>query len=72
MLIWHTDERLYKEKEFPEFLEDFELPGKRYGTRMYGTPITLKWMDSLGIKQHYYTKDDTQVLKIHLLARTIK
>lgn len=62
--LWNTDEWLYNEKEVPEFLEDFELARKRNRTRMYGTPITRKWMDSLGIKEHYYTKDGTQVLKI--------
>lgn len=61
--VVYADEWLYNE-EVLKFLEDYEFAGKRNRTRMYGTPITRKWMDSLGIKEHYYTKDGTQVLEI--------
>lgn len=62
--MWCTDEWLYNEGEVPEFLADFELSRKRDRTRMYGTAVTKRWMEQLGVKKHYYTKDGTQKIII--------
>lgn len=47
-----------------EFLADFEQSKKRDRTRMFGTAVTRRWMEQLGVKQHYYTKDGTQQITI--------
>ena len=31
---------------------------------MYGTAVTRKWMEILGVKKHYVTKDGTNVIEI--------
>ena len=62
--LWCTDEWLFNEEEVPIFLADFELSRKRDRTRMYGTTITKKWMEQLGVKKHYFTKDGTQKIVI--------
>lgn len=62
--LWCTDQWLYDEPEVPEFLADFEQSKKRDRTRMFGTAVTRRWMEQLGVKQHYYTKDGTQQITI--------
>ena len=32
--------------------------------RMYGTALTRKWMEILGVKTHYVTKDETNVIEL--------
>ncbi len=62
--LWCCAEWLYDE---PEVLfwyenataEDFAGDGL---LRAYGTKMTRKWMDILGVKTHYITKDGTQTI----------
>ena len=51
---------LYNEPEVPEYFADYERAKKSGRTRMYGTAVTRKWMEQLGVTEHYVTKDGTQ------------
>ncbi len=62
--LWCAPEWLYNEPEVPPYLEDAENLIKMKRVRMYGTALTRKWMDLLGVKKHYVTKDGTQVIDI--------
>ena len=57
--MWNARDWLYNEPEVPAYLSNFERAVKTGRTRMYGTAVTRKWMDSLGVKTHYVTKDGT-------------
>jgi len=62
--LWCAPDYLYNEPEVPTYLSDVEKlrAGKRI--RMYGTALTRKWMDILGVKTHYVTKDGTNVISL--------
>jgi len=51
--LWCCPEWLYNEPEFPEYLSKTEKHFKDGRMRMYGTAVTRKWMDILGVKEHY-------------------
>lgn len=57
--LWCCADWLYNEPEVPEYLADEERLKKMGRIRMYGTELTRKWMDILGVKTHYVTKDGT-------------
>lgn len=57
--LWCCPDWLYDEPEVPRYLADFERARRRGRTRMYGTAVTRKWMEQLGVKEHYVTKDGT-------------
>ena len=57
--LWCCPYRLYDESEIPKDLVDYEYAKSYARTRMYGTSMTRKWMDQLGVKTHYVTKDGT-------------
>lgn len=57
--LWCCPDWLYNEPEVPRYLTDFERAKRRGRTRMYGTAVTRRWMDQLGVKKHYITKDGT-------------
>ena len=57
--LWCCRDYLYNEPEVPAYLEDRERLFKNGRIRMYGTAVTRKWMDILGVKTHYVTKDGT-------------
>ena len=57
--LWCCPDWLYEEPEVPRYLADFERAKRRARTRMYGTAVTRKWMEQLGVKEHYVTKDGT-------------
>ena len=59
MCLWCCPDWLYDEPEVPRYLADFERAKRRGRTRMYGTAVTRKWMEQLGVKKHYVTKDGT-------------
>lgn len=60
--LWCAPDWLYEEQEMPGGLADVER-AKKYGRiRMYGTGMARKWMDILGVKEHYVTKDGTQTV----------
>lgn len=55
--LWPAPEWLYKEPVIPGYLADREDMIKKGRGRMYGVALTRKWMDTLGAKKHYVTKD---------------
>ena len=57
--MWCCAEWLYNEDEIPDYLSDRERLRKTQRERMYGTKLTRRWMDILGVKTHYVTKDGT-------------
>ncbi len=62
--LWCAPEWLYNEPEVPGYLADAKRLEKQGRIRMYGTALTRKWMDILGVKKHYVTKDGTQVIPL--------
>lgn len=62
--LWCCQDWLYNEPEIPVYLKERkELRAVQRG-RMYGTAVTRKWMDILGVKTHYVTKDHTNKIII--------
>ena len=57
--LWCCPDWLYNEPEVPQYLADYERAKRMGRTRMYGTAVTRMWMDQLGVKTHYVTKDGT-------------
>ena len=57
--LWCCPDWLYAEEEVPVYLSDVEKLTRMRRIRMYGTAVTRKWMDQLGVKTHYVTKDGT-------------
>ena len=57
--MWCCADWLYNEPEIPSYLADRKKLLNRRQTGMYGTAVTRKWMDILGVKTHYVTKDGT-------------
>lgn len=57
--LWCCADWLYNEPEIPTYLSDVEKLRRGGRIRMYGTAVTRKWMDILGVKTHYVTKDGT-------------
>ncbi len=62
--LWCAPDWLYDEPMFPSYLSDNEKMIRMGRTRMYGTALTRQWMDILGVKKHYVTKDGTQIIQI--------
>lgn len=62
--LWCCPEWLYNEAEIPEYLSDREKLRRLGRSRMYGTAMTRKWMDAIGVKKHYVTKDGTNVITL--------
>ncbi|MBQ8688764.1 MAG: MBL fold metallo-hydrolase [Clostridia bacterium] len=62
--LWCCPERLYNEPEMPSYLADTEKQFRNGRMRLYGTAITRKWMDILGVKKHYVVKDGTQEIEL--------
>ncbi len=58
--MWCCRDWLYNEEEVPAYLSDVDKLRRMGRIRMYGTKITRDWMDILGVKTHYVTKDGTQ------------
>ncbi len=46
----------------PDWL--YEEGPKCFGKRMYGTVMTRKWMEWMGVKKHYVTKDGTHQIEL--------
>ena len=51
--FWCAPKWLYEEAEIPDYLSDGEALKKAGRIRMYGTALTRRWMDLLGVKKHY-------------------
>lgn len=62
--LWCAPDWLYQEPEIPSYLKNREGLRKRGRGRMYGVGLTRKWMELLGVKTHYVTKDGTQEISL--------
>ena len=62
--MWCCADWLYDEPEVPHYLADTERLRRMKLIRLYGTALTRKWMDILGVKKHYVTKDGTQRIEL--------
>ena len=58
--MWCCADWLYNEPEVPGYLSDVEKLRRMKRIRMYGTAVTRRWMEQLGVTTHYVTKDGTQ------------
>ena len=58
--LWCAPKWLWEEEEVPHYLSDAEKLRRMGRIRMYGTAVTRKWMDLLGVKTHYVTGYGTQ------------
>jgi len=62
--LWCCPDWLYDEEELVYYLDGAEkqyYDGRLY---MYGTRMTRRWMDTLGVKKHYVTKDGTHRIRL--------
>lgn len=62
--MWCSPAWLYAEPEIPDYLADTQKLCLMGRTRMYGTAVTRKWMEILGVKKHYVTKDGTHRIRL--------
>ena len=62
--MWCCADWLYNEPEIPHYLVDRKGLRKMQRERMYGTTVTRRWMDILGVKKHYVTKDGTNEIEL--------
>ena len=62
--LWCCPQWLFEEPIIPRWLSDGESLRRRGRIRMYGTALTREWMDILGVKEHYVTKDGTHKIEI--------
>ena len=62
--LWCCADWLYNEPEEPRYLTDTDKLFKSGRIRMYGTALTRKWMELLGVKKHYVTKDGTNCIEL--------
>ena len=62
--MWCAPAWLYAEEEVPHYLSDVEKLRRMARIRMYGTAVTRKWMDILGVKTHYVTADGTNCIEL--------
>ena len=62
--LWCCPDWLYNEPEIPQYLANRERARQRGRTGMYGTSMTRKWMETLGVKEHYVTKDGTHRIEL--------
>lgn len=60
--LWCCAHWLYNEPEVPKYLSDVPRLRKMKRIRMYGTAVTRRWMEQLGVKEHYVTGDGTQTV----------
>ena len=62
--LWCAPVWLYEEEEVPEYLSDAERLIRMGRVRMYGTAVTRKWMDILGVKKHYVSGMGTNRIEL--------
>ena len=62
--LWCCADWLYNEEEVPKYLQDVEKLRRMKRIRMYGTAVTRRWMELLGVKTHYVTKDGTNRIEL--------
>ena len=61
--LWCCRDWLYNEQEIPEWMHGW-AEQVRSRNRMYGTAVTRKWMEQLGVKTHYVTANGTQEIDL--------
>lgn len=63
--LWCCALWLYNEGELPDWMVDSWVNGSPVcRRRMYGTAVTRKWMETLGVKTHYVTGNGTQEIEL--------
>lgn len=62
--LWCAPDWLYNEPVMPPYLADRERMKSMKRTRLYGTALTRKWMEILGVKKHFVSSDGTHRLVI--------
>ena len=62
--LWCAPKWLYEEEEVPHYLADVERLTRMKRIRMYGTAVTRKWMDILGVKKHYVSGEGTNCIEL--------
>lgn len=62
--LWCAPKWLYDEVEVPKYLSDVEKLARMKRIRMYGTAVTRKWMDILGVKTHYVSGEGTNCIEL--------
>ncbi len=60
--LWCCPDWLYNEPEIPGYLQNRKALRAMQREGMYGTAVTRRWMEILGVRTHYVTKDGTQTL----------
>ncbi|MBQ9773224.1 MAG: MBL fold metallo-hydrolase [Clostridia bacterium] len=60
--LWSAPRWLYEEEEVPQYLADEAKLIRMKRTRMYGTAVTRRWMECLGVKEHYVSGDGMQTV----------
>ncbi|MBQ8173951.1 MAG: MBL fold metallo-hydrolase [Clostridia bacterium] len=62
--LWCAPRWLYEEEQIPPYLADREKLRRMGRERMFGTALTRRWMDELGVATHYVTADGTQEIEL--------
>ena len=62
--LWCAPKWLYEEEEVPPYLADAKRLERMGRIRMYGTAVTRKWMDILGVKKHYVSGEGTNCIEL--------
>ncbi len=62
--LWCARQWLYDEKEEVYATQTADFLYKAGRIRMYGTAVTRKWMEQLGVKNHYVTANGTQEIDL--------
>lgn len=62
--LWCCPDWLYNEPEIPTYLSDEARMIRNGRVRMYGTAVTRRWMEQLGVREHYVTKDGTHCIEL--------
>ena len=57
--LWCCREESYNGKSIPKVYFDKEKMKELGWIRMHPIPVTREWMEALGVKKHYVTKDGT-------------
>lgn len=63
--LWCAPDWLYEEQEilYNGHSGFFERRAKGR-SRLYGTKMTRKWLDAIGVREHYVSKDGTQAIEL--------
>ncbi|MBQ8295887.1 MAG: MBL fold metallo-hydrolase [Clostridia bacterium] len=62
--LWCAPQWLYDEEEIPSYLANREALREMGRIRMYGTAVTRRWMEQLGVNEHYITANGTQEINL--------